>query len=182
MKMYQYMRASALSVCVMAFMQTRAWADDNIADCELVVQKPIPLAETSPERDTETAAKPEQKQALIATFLPAYDFIYSVFDGEEGHIRDIDGQEIKALMCKRADIIPSMFDVKLIETGIPFYLSQDFDSATSALIAITKKDDKFVVDYVGTPLSSDDQDRLDFVMKNLNGAEHNSDNKGEDTP
>jgi hypothetical protein len=169
-------------------MPTNAGADDNIADCELVVQKPIPLVESPLEDDAEAAPQTEKKQALIATFLPAYDFIYSVFDGEPGHMREIDGQEIKALMCKRTDIVPSLFDVKLIETGIPFYLSQDFDSATSALIAITKKDGMFTVDYAGAPLGTEDQERLDFVMANLNGpnadtqSDSDADNKGEDTP
>ncbi len=137
-----------------------AFADDNIANCEIVVQKEIKW-----EKEAETGA---EKIPLIAEFLPAFDFIFSVFDDEPGHLTMVDGRPIKALMCTRTHLVPTRFDELLIKTGIPFYVSPNFDAPDSALMAISKVDDVYVHDYLGPPLSAEDADILTARLEALN--------------
>jgi len=105
-----------------AFTSAPAQADDNIAACEVVVQQPI-----APDSDG-------VNYPSIATFIPAAGFIFSVFDAEPGHMTSIKDKPIKALMCTRSNVVPTEFDLKLIRTDIPLYLSQNFDSPDSALL------------------------------------------------
>jgi len=137
-----------------------ALADDNIANCEIVVQQAI-----------EADAEHVENSAQIATFLPAADFIFSVFDAEEGHMVEIDGKPIRAVMCVRSSVIPTEFDFKIIRTEIPFYLSPDFDAKNSGLLAVTKTKDGYAYDYVGPDLSDDDMGLLQLRMKLLNKKE-----------
>jgi hypothetical protein len=141
-----------------------AAADDNIAACEIVVQQPVVSPDEKKESDAETTP-------MIATFIPAEDFIYSVFDAEDGHMTELDGHPIQALMCKRRYLIPTEFDLRLIETHIPLYLSQDFDSADSDLMAVYFKDDKYHYQYSGNDLSKDSLEILDVRMTTLNAQE-----------
>lgn len=136
-----------------------AFADDNIANCEIVVQQPVL------ENDTGAEAP------MIATFLPAGDFVFSVFDGEDGHLQEVDGKIIRALMCVRTNLIPTEFDVKLAGTGVPLYLSQDFDSKQSALMSVYKKGENYVYDYTGPDLSGDDKDIIKLRLEALNNAQ-----------
>lgn len=157
-----------------------ALADDNIAACEIVVQQPVispdeKKEEESVDKKGEETDKIMESVAeatpMIATFIPAEDFIYSVFDGEDGHISEVDGHPIQALMCKRRYLIPTEFDLRLIETHIPLYLSQDFDSADSDLMAVYFKKDKYHYQYSGKDLSEDSLQILDVRMTTLNSQE-----------
>jgi len=141
--------------------QVSAFADDNIAACEIVVQKPI----VSPEEQKETDA---ESTPMIATFIPAEDFVFSVFDGEDGHLTEVDGNPIQALMCTRSSLVPTEFDLRLIETRIPLYLSQNFDSKDSDLMAVYYKDDKFEYQYSGTDMTSENVETLEYRMATLN--------------
>lgn len=134
-----------------------AHADDNIANCEIVVQRSI-------------EADAADKSAQIATFMPAGDFIFSVF-GAQHHMSEVDGKPIRAVMCKRASVIPSEFDLKIIRTGIPFYLSPDFDAKDSPFLGVSKTDNGYVYDYVGPDLTEDDLALLKIRMKALNKNE-----------
>ena len=136
-----------------------AFADDNIANCEIVVQQPVLEDDTGAEAP------------MIATFLPAGDFVFSVFDGEDGHLQEVGGKTIRALMCVRTNLIPTEFDVKLAGTGVPLYLSQNFDSKESALMSLYKKGDNFVYDYTGPDLSGEDKDVIKLRLEALNNAE-----------
>ena len=135
-----------------------AWAEDNIANCELVVQQPI-----DPDA-TENAAQ-------IATFLPAGSFIFSVF-GAKPHMTEVDGKPIRAVMCIRKSVVPSEFDLKMIRTGIPLYLSPDFDSKDSAFLGVSKTEDEYAYSYDGPELSVSDLYLLKIRMKALNNAEN----------
>ncbi|HHL42632.1 MAG TPA: hypothetical protein ENJ42_03355 [Hellea balneolensis] len=137
-----------------------AYADDNIADCEVVIARPVePVEDDTKQRSTD---------AMIATFVPAGAFVFSVFDTKPGHLEQIDGHKIRALMCVRASVIPTEFDLKLIQTGIPFYISPDFDTPNSPMLGVEKKDGKFEVIYSGEKLSKEDQALLDLRMEVLN--------------
>lgn len=134
-----------------------AIADDNIANCEIVVLQAI---------DPEA----EKEAAQTAIFLPAGDFIFSVF-GTKPHMDEVDGKPIRAVMCTRTSVVPSEFDLKMIRTGIPFYLSPDFDSKDSAFLGVSKSGDVYTHSYAGPELSAGDTDLLKLRMKALNDAE-----------
>lgn len=150
----------------------KASADDNIAACEIVVQQPVisPDEEKSEDQSNNSseAADASSGSPMIATFIPADDFVFSVFDSEEGHLKEIDGKPIQALMCKRSYLVPTEFDLRLIETHIPLYLSQDFDSKDSDLMAVFFKDDKYHYQYSGHELSEDNVKILELRMDKLN--------------
>lgn len=140
-----------------ACLGTPALASDNIAYCEIVVQQAL---------DPDAG----KKAAQIATFMPAGDFIFSVF-GTKPHMTEIDGKPIRAVMCTRDSVVPSEFDLKMIRTGIPLYLSQDFDANDSALMGISKTDKGYAYDYAGPDLSDDDLAVLKLRMKALNNVD-----------
>lgn len=155
------------SVFISFIISTSAFADDNIANCEIVVQQPIDENPAGEDGDN--------KGAQIATFLPAGDFIFSVFDADpDKHLTEVDGKPIRAVMCTRNSVVPSEFDFKMIRTGIPLYLSPDFDAPKSPFLGISKTGnktgDKYVYDYVGPDLSKDDLELLELRMKVLNNA------------
>lgn len=133
-----------------------AQADDNIANCEIVVQQSV-------------EADAAENSAQIATFMPAGDFIFSVF-GAKPHLTEVDGKPIRAVMCTRGSLVPSEFDLKMIRTGIPLYLSQDFDAQDSALMSISKTDKGYDYDYSGPDMSADNLALLKLRMKALNNA------------
>lgn len=142
-----------------------ALADDNIAACEIVVQQPVISPEE--EKETDTEATP-----MISTFFPADDFVYSVFDSTDGHLTEVDGHPIQAVMCKRRYLIPTEFDLRLIVTQIPLYLSQEFDSSDSDLMAVYFKEGKYEYRYSGSDLSDDSLEIMDIRIKTLNAQEN----------
>jgi len=142
-----------------------ALADDNVANCEVVV-----LASTDPDVKEDAQKDAKKETAQIAAFLPAGDFIFSVF-GNKPHMTEIDGKPIRAVMCTRASVVPSEFDLEMIRTGIPFYLSPDFDSKDSAFLGVSKTEDNYTYSYAGPDLSEDDTYLLKLRMKVLNNAE-----------
>lgn len=150
-----------LSMCV----SVPVFADDNIANCEVVVQ--IPLDPNFADKD---AANKAEEAAQIATFLPAGDFIFSVF-GSKPHMTEIEGKPIRAVMCTRTSVVPSEFDLKIIRTGIPFYLSPDFDSTDSAFLGVNKTEDGYAYSYAGPDLSVGDTYLIKLRMKALNNVE-----------
>jgi hypothetical protein len=151
-----------------------AVAEDNIAACEIVVQQPVQypeekqtdVEEKSEDTSEETNETVEEENAvtLIATFIPAEDFIASVFDEEPGHIDEINGQPIQALMCERRYMVPTEYDLRLIQTKIPLYLSQDFDSTKSDLMSVFFKDDTYQYVYSGAEL---DKDAMEIMYDRL---------------
>jgi len=149
-----------------------ALADDNIANCEIVVQQAIEADIEEGVTDQENA--PGKGGAQIATFLPAADFIFSVFDAKEGHMTEIDNKPIRAVMCLRSSVIPTEFDIKIIRAGFPFYLSPNFDAKDSALMAINLTQEGYVYNYVGPDLSVEDKELLEIRMELFNKKEDNA--------
>lgn len=156
-----FLKSLAVMSLVSGMASTNAWSDDNIAACEIVVQQKVTSQEELSDKDADDAP-------LIATFIPAEDFVFSVFDGEDGHLSEVNGHPIQALMCQRQYLIPTEFDLRLIETHVPLYLSQDFDSSDSDLMAVFYKDDEYHYQYSGKDLNEDSLDILKTRMKALN--------------
>lgn len=161
-----------------------AFADDNIAACEIVLMAPVLSPEIDAEAEAETEADPAtggeeetleavfeaqpEPRPMIATFLPADKFVFSVFDNEPGHLSEVDGAPIRALMCTRTNVLPTEFDEKIIRTNISLHLSQNFDSPDSALLSIRTKDGKYDYEYAGPDLSAEDKTSLKSYLKRLN--------------
>lgn len=118
--------------------------------------------------DMKAHADHQEPAPMIATFLPADDFIFSVFDGTPGHMESVDGKTIRALMCTRSNVLPTEFDAKLIQTGIQLHLSQNFNSAKSALLSVYKQDGDYVHQYAGPDLNQEDVATLKTYLKKLN--------------
>jgi hypothetical protein len=125
---------------------------DNIAGCEVVLMEKIK------QEDSEGVTE-------VASFRPAADFIASIYDDDTEVLRKIDGLPIRAIMCKRQSIVPSLRDFSIVATGTPFMISQNFDSTESGLTTIYFKEGEFHFDYKGAELDADTQaemkDRLD---------------------
>jgi len=133
---------------------------DNVAKCEVVLLEPVM------HEGTDTGAE-------VASFRPADGFIASVYDEEVGNISEIDGFDIKGVMCERLDVVPTLRDFPIITTGLPFSISENFDSPDSSLMTVYYKDGKFKHIYQGADLSEDGQTRLDDLMEILNLQAHN---------
>lgn len=148
------------------------WAD-NVAHCEVVIMQVV--------NDETTAG-----EAQVATFAPAVTFLSSLYDDEDGHITTINNQPIRAVLCRRNDVIPSESDYNIIATGIPFSLSQNFDSAETDSLTVYWKDGAFKSIHKGHPLSDEGQDILDtrladFTQRGLKLAEKDEDEEAEKT-
>ena len=137
--------ALLLSISVPAFA-------DNIAGCEVVLMEKIK------QEDSEGVTE-------VASFRPAADFIASIYNDDIEVLREIDGLPIRAIMCKRQSVVPSLRDFPIVATGTPFMISQNFDSSESGLTTIYFKDGEFHSVYKGAELdaetAADMKDRLD---------------------
>lgn len=181
------MMRAGYSVCVSFFTLFAfglAVAEDNIAACEIVIQQEVELPkeqiDKGADKETENSEADNmetEEQAdtisspMIATFIPATDFIFSVFDEEPGHLKEVEGKSIQALMCERRYLVPTEFDLRLIQTRIPLYLSQDFDSPDSGLMSVFFKDDQYQYVYSGEEISEDALAILEDRMQMLNAEQ-----------
>lgn len=152
--------AASLAFCALP---TAAQAED-LSECEVLLLQIL---------ETETAAG----EAQIASYRAAEGFIKSVRDDVPGHMTQIDGQNIRGLMCHRNEVIPTQSDYDILATGIPFILSQDFDSTDTDSLTVYWKDGKFEHVYKGYPLSEEAQAILDtrlagFSKRGLNDTAH----------
>ncbi|MEP3889939.1 MAG: hypothetical protein ABJN69_05695 [Hellea sp.] len=131
---------SALLLSISVSTPIGAWAD-NIAGCEVVLMEKI-------------AQEGLEGSAEVASFRPAEDFIASIYDDETEVLREIDGLPIRAIMCKRQSVIPSLRDFPIVATGTPFMISQNFDSTDSGLTTVYFQDGKFRSSYKGPELDA----------------------------
>lgn len=132
---------------------------ENIASCEVV------LMENIVDEGKDTGAK-------MASYRPAAAFLSSVYDDEDGHLSTIGDFKIRGVMCERRAVIPTLRDFPILATGIPFSLSQNFDSAKSSLMTLYFKDGKFRHTYKGAPLSPSELSKLNDVMEIYNLQPH----------
>lgn len=150
------MKTLLLGTGLLALSAWPAQAGDKIPACEIVVRKAV----------METDIR--QTGAMVVTFLPADDFIVSVLDSGDGHLTEIDGNKILALLCTRNHLIPTELDLQLLKTGVPLSLSQNFDSPESGLMSVSKQNGVFVYDYAGPELSKTDKDVMELLLERLN--------------
>ena len=106
--------------------------------------------------------------AAEGTFADAEGFLDSVYDGEEGHLSSVADIPIRAVMCERGTLVPSMRDLPILKTGLPLSLSQDFDSNTSGLLTLYDAGKDFKAEYSGPKLSEDDEKELRSTLEIFN--------------
>lgn len=116
-------------------------------------------------------------EAQIASYRPAENFLKSVQDDVPGHMTQIDGQNIQAILCRRNEVIPAKSDYAVMSTGIPFILSQDFDRTDTDSLTTYWKDGSLEHVYKGHPLSEEAQTTLDtrlaaFSKRGLSASAH----------
>lgn len=98
--------------------------------------------------------------AQVASYRPADDFLISVYDDGTPPMLTVKKEPIQAVMCKRADVIPTKKDYPIVATGIPFFLSQSFESQDTDLITVFYKDSAFRHEYKGPGLSEEAESLL----------------------
>lgn len=135
----------AAGLAITAFANTAQAADPE--DCQIVIMETVEVEDAS-------------REAQIASFFPAADFINSATDDVTGHISEVNGQKIQALMCTRNEIIPAKSDYDFLATGIPFILSQDFDSQDTDSLTVKWIEGTFKYAYKGYPLSDEAETTL----------------------
>ncbi len=131
---------------------------DNIANCEIVLMETI---------EDESG----KGHAQIASYRPAADFIASVYSRDSEVINDIDGLKIRALLCSRQDVIITDSDFKILATGVPFVLSQNFDSTDSDLLTYFFQDGHFQYIHKGADLPEKTRGVLTARMEDFNSRE-----------
>ena len=146
------------TIIIMAALSPLAQAD-NVANCEVVVVEEI--------KD-----KSLDGHLQLTAFHDGVDFIKSVYDEEEGHLKSINENPIQAVLCQRPNIIPSLSDFPIIATGIPFSLSQNFDANDSGLMTIYFKDGEFRYLHNGPELNEALEAKLHDRMKAFNLQPH----------
>lgn len=133
-------------LALIAFGQTAQAAD--APDCQILIMEPLEV-------------KDAPGEAMVASYFPAAEFIDSVQDDAPDHLSEVNGQKIRALMCTRNDVLPAESDYDFLGTGIPFVLSQDFDSPDTDSLTLYWKDGQIEHVYKGEPLSEEGQVTLD---------------------
>ncbi|MEP4053125.1 MAG: hypothetical protein ABJN22_12860 [Litorimonas sp.] len=119
------------------------------------------------------ASKDGNGEARVPSFVPADDFLMSLKDKNAEHMTEYLGHKIQAVMCRRNDVLPTKADYDVMATGIPFILSQDFDSPDTDSLTLYWKDNKIDHIYKGYPLSEEAEEILEtrltgFSKRGLN--------------
>lgn len=138
--MKHLLKTATLTLAACAFSQS-AFAGDT-SDCELLIVQII-------------EHQNGEGQAQIPSYIPAEEFLTSLDDDAPGHLTEYAGHKIQAVMCRRNDVIPAHEDYIILSTGIPFILSQDFDSSDTDSLTMYWKDDAIQHVYKGYPLSEE---------------------------
>ena len=151
------MKRILLASFLMAFAAPAA--ADNIAACELVLMEVI---------EDESG----QGGGAVASYRPAADFLADLYTDDVEAPKEIDGHKIRAVMCARNDIIPTKSDFKILATGIPFVLSQNYESPESDLLTYYFKDGEFTYQHKGPEMSGETQFALDKRVAYFNAQDH----------
>jgi len=132
---------------------------DNIADCEILLMEMIP-------------DESGQGGAQIASYRPAGDFISSIYNEDLEIVTHVGDLPIRALMCQRNDVVPVETDYAILATGVPFILSQDFDSSETDSMTVFWKEDKFDYVYKGHPMTDDAEAKWQTRLEDFSTRDH----------
>ena len=136
--------------------------------CALLAVFVLPVSAAAQDSACEIALMPIEGRSADAQFADAGAFLDSVYDGRDGHLKTLAGMPVRAVLCRRDDLIPTMRDLPVLKTGMPLSLSQDFDSTTSGLLTLYDAGADFKAEYSGPPLSPEQQKRLRDTLEIFN--------------
>lgn len=118
--------------------------------------------------ECEIVMMPEGGTVADGQFADASDFLTSLYDGEDGHIKVSGDLPIRAVMCERENLVPILRDLPILKSGLPLSLSQDFDSTTSGLLTVYDAGEDFKAEYSGPKLSAKDEKKLRDTLEVFN--------------
>ncbi len=118
--------------------------------------------------DCEIVLMPIGGSASDGQFSEAAQFFESVYDAVPGHMETLADMPVRAILCRRDNLVPTMRDLPLLKTGLPLSLSQDFDSTTSGLLTLYDAGPDFKAEYSGPELSADDKKTLRDTLEIFN--------------
>ena len=151
------MRRAALTA-LLALAPATALAG-NIANCEVVIMEYI---------EDESGGGMD-----IASFRDAGAFLAGVYDDEPEVVLEEGGYPIRALMCTRKDLMPDEDDYRILATGVPFAVSQNFDSTESDSLTIFFRDGAFEYKYASAaPMDDAMQETLEARLADFSGRDH----------
>ncbi len=133
----------------LAFIAASSSAYAQTSNCEIALIAPKAVAED-------------------AQFARAGAFMNSVYDEEKGHLSAVAGTPVRAVMCTRRTLIPTLRDLPILQTGIPFAISDDFDSTASGLLTIYDTGKEFKAEYSGPKLSPESEKKLRDTLEIFN--------------
>lgn len=109
----------------------------------------------------------------VASYRPAGEFLDGVYSPKVP-LRLTDGDApIRGILCIRNDLVPTDRDYKILKTGIPLSLSQDFDSADSDIMTIFFADGGFRYKYTsGYPMSPEFKTTLEGQLTQFSDRDH----------
>lgn len=138
---------AALLAFALGAMASNAYAGET-SECELLLVQII--------------QSPDGKgEAQVPSYIPAEEFMATLSDDQPGHMTEYLGHKIQAVMCRRNDILPTQEDYTILATGVPFILSQDFDSSDTDSLTLYWKDEAIQHIYKGYPLSEEAESVLE---------------------
>jgi len=118
--------------------------------------------------ECEIVLMPMDGRAADGQFSDASTFLDSVYDGDEVHMESVGDLPVRAIMCRRDDLVPTMRDLPILKTGLPLSISQNFDSPASALLTLYDAGADFKAEYSGPKLSPADEKRLRDTLEIFN--------------
>jgi hypothetical protein len=95
-----------------------------------------------------------------AEYIDAADFLGRVYDGSQTPKKTAQNKPIRAVICPRARLIPTMRDFPILNTGLPLSLSENFDDPNAGLLTVYDTGAEFRADYSGPKLSPALEDEL----------------------
>jgi len=104
----------------------------------------------------------------LISFMDADVFLESVYDDQDGYRKTIAGQAVSAVMCMRPSPVPTLRDLPIVDTGLPFFISENFDDPNAFLIRIMWDGNKYQAKYNGDTLTDSDKSALEDVLEIFN--------------
>ena len=131
----------------------------NIASCEIVIMEYI---------EDEAGGGMD-----VASFRPAAEFLTGVYDADTPLVTRVGERPIRAVLCERADLLPDEDDYAILATGVPFALSQDFDTNQSDSLTLFFKDGRFQYRYASaSPMDEGMKAELETRLEDFSAREH----------
>lgn len=118
--------------------------------------------------ECELVLMPNGGAASEGQFSDASAFLDSVYDDAAAPITAVAGLPVRAVMCRRSDIIPTLRDYPILKTGAVLSISQDFDSKDSGLLLIFDAGGEYKAEYSGPPLTPDSETKLRNALEIFN--------------